>query len=213
MATHKCDHHHTYLAHPQCYKAGREERVGFFDIESGGGGFTADGAFVICYCILDDKTDEITQSIITPHEIRKYGPKGHEDYGLMKRLNADLRKFDRVVTYNGTNFDTKFCRTRALSMGLDFPVYGTIKHTDVYFMAKSRLALRRKSQESVGRCLFGNEGIEKNHFDVSVWRHAIRGHQPSLDQILDHCQRDVRDLKKTFHKLVAFGRPPSDNSM
>lgn len=213
MATHSCEHRHTYLQHPQCYRSDRKDRVGYFDIESGGSGFTADGSFVLCYSILDDATDEITASCITPAEIRKYGDRGHEDYGVVSRMIGDLRKFDRIITYNGVNFDTKFVRTRALHMGLPFPKYGSLKHNDAYFLAKSRLSLRRKSQESVGICLFGRDKIEKNHFDVAIWRQAARGNVKALERVVDHNKRDVRDLKKIYHKLLDYGRPPADNSI
>ena len=127
LGSHYCEHGHTFLQHFACYK-GHEERIGFFDIETSN--LVADFGIMLSYAILDGKTNTVLSSVLTPHDI-KTANFGDEDRRLVSACITDLAKFDRIVTYYGSRFDVPFLRARALSTGLDFPNYGTLKHTDL----------------------------------------------------------------------------------
>ena len=61
--------------------------------------------------------------------------------------------------------------------------------------------------ENAARTLLGK--TEKNHIDGAVWRAASRGDAKSLAYILDHNQRDVRDLERLYHAVIGFVKDSS----
>jgi uncharacterized protein YprB with RNaseH-like and TPR domain len=200
LATHRCPHRHLLIEHLSC-RPKPVTRIGHLDIESSG--LEADAGFILTWSILDDETDEVICDSITKADIDK-ATNGDEDKRVVASLIAALRTFDHVTGYYSSRFDVPFIRTRALVCGLDFPEIGALHHTDVYFWARYKLKLSRNSMENVCRTILGS--TEKTHFDRIIWRKASRGDKKSIAMILDHNKRDVRDLKKVYHKLLPFVR-------
>jgi uncharacterized protein YprB with RNaseH-like and TPR domain len=200
LATHYCRHGHNFLSHYNCYEA-KEEKIGFLDIETTN--LQADFGFILSYCIKDSTSDEILYRTITKAEIEK-AKRGDEDKEVVRQLIKDMEKFDRVVTYYGKRFDIPFIRTRALSMGLEFPPYGAQKHTDLYFTAKHKLKLSSNRLENVCRTILNK--TQKTRVEGRYWRAASRGDEASIEYILDHNKKDVLDLEKIYNRLVGFGR-------
>jgi uncharacterized protein YprB with RNaseH-like and TPR domain len=201
LASHFCKHGHTYLQHYSCYK-GHKERVGFFDIESSN--LVADFGVMLSYSIKDGDSKQILCSVLTPQDISK-AKFGEEDKRLVSQCIKDLGKFDRIVTYFGSRFDVPFLRARALSMDLEFPNYGTLKHTDLYFIIRGRVALSSKRLENACRVLLGH--TDKTRIDSKYWRAGVRGDKKSLSYILDHNKHDVLDLEKLYQKMIHFSKP------
>ncbi len=201
LGSHYCKHGHTYLAHYGCYE-GHKERIGYFDIESSN--LVADFGIVLSYAIKDGNSNKIYSSVLTPEDIKK-AKMGQEDKRLVRQCLADLKQFDRIVTYFGSRFDLPFVRARALSVGLDFPNYGTQKHTDLYFILRGRVALSSKRLENACRVLLGK--TNKTRIDAKYWRAGVRGDKKSLAYILDHNKKDVIDLEKLYLKMVHFSKP------
>jgi len=201
LATHSCQHRHTYLEHYGCYK-GHQERLGFFDIESSN--LVADFGIMLSYAIKDGSSDKIYSSVLTPQDIKK-AQFGNEDKQLVTQCLEDLAQFDRIVTYYGSRFDVPFLRARAISVGLDFPNYGTQKHTDLYFIIRGRVALSSKRLENACRVLLGE--TNKTRIESKYWRGGVRGDEKSLAYILNHNKKDVIDLEKLYRKMINFSRP------
>jgi len=199
LANHRCKHGQTYLAHPACAdpaEIGAHERWGYLDIETSN--LAADFGIILTYCILDEDTGEVLQNVITERDIRKAAP-GQEDRRLVRLLIEDIRKFDRIFTFYGQRFDIPYCRTRALINGLEFPEYGSVYHTDVYFTAKHKLRLSSTRLDTCCRAILGK--TEKTRIDSAHWRAAVRGKKESIDYILDHNIKDVRDLQRFWKRL------------
>ena len=201
LGSHYCEHGHTFLQHFACYK-GHEERIGFYDIETSN--LVADFGIMLSYAILDSKTNKVISSVLTPQDIKK-AKFGDEDKRLVAQNIKDLSQFDRIVTYYGSRFDVPFLRARALSTGLDFPNYGTLKHTDLYFIIRGRVALSSKRLENACRVLLGD--TNKTRIDSKYWRAGVRGDTKSLAYILDHNKKDVIDLERLYNKMVHFSKP------
>lgn len=201
LGSHHCEHGHTFLQHFACYK-GHKERIGFFDIETSN--LVADFGILLSYAIKDGASKKVISSVLTPHDIRK-ATFGEEDKRLVRQCLKDLGQFDRIVTYYGSRFDVPFLRARALSMDLDFPNYGTLKHTDLYFIIRGRVALSSKRLENACRVLLGH--TEKTRIDSKYWRAGARGDKESLKYILDHNQKDVLDLERLYKKMIHFSKP------
>ena len=199
MASHHCKHRHTYLAHQECYLKEHpdQERVGYFDIETSH--LKADFGLMLCYSIKVAGKDEILSRSVTNREIRTC-----MDEKVVRKCVEDLSQFDRIVTYYGKGFDVKFVRTRAVSLGIEFPTFGSMIHDDVYFMIRNRFLLSRNRMENACRNLVG--ATEKTHMDPRRWIQALQGDAKAIAWIQDHCNRDVRDLERLHKKVVGFSR-------
>ena len=102
---------------------------------------------------------------------------------------------------HNTGYDLPFTRTRAMKWGLDFPEYGALIHHDLYYVARAKLSLSRKSLENVGK-LIGVPDI-KNHLDADIWTQALISPKARA-YILDHNQRDVILLEKAHDRLMPY---------
>jgi uncharacterized protein YprB with RNaseH-like and TPR domain len=202
LANRRCKHSHTYLEHYQCYQEEQnaKEKIGHLDIEFYN--FDANYGRMISYCILDDKTGKIYSDTLKVADIRKGEKDGTEDARLVANCIKDMLKFDRVVTFYGKRCDVPYIRTRALMCGVDFPFYGSLNHTDLYFIVKYKFKLNRNGLENSCRSLLGK--TEKTHVDNPAWMRAMRGDAKSIKYILDHNVKDVRDTKRLYHKIINF---------
>lgn len=200
MATHRCEHRHSYIEHNSCYK-GMEERIGFLDIEASN--LDADFGIMLSYCIKDSKSTKIYEGVITKQDIDK-AQAGDEDRRLVAQCIEDIGRFDRIVTYYGKRFDIPYIRTRAVTNDVPFPYYGTLVHTDLYFTLKFKFKLSSNRLENACRVLLHK--TDKTRVDSRYWRGGQRGDKKSLDYILDHNRKDVWDLEKLYNKVVYFSK-------
>ena len=205
LATHKCKaHSHTYLTHYSCYLKEcpeAKERIGFFDIETTG--FDAGFGMMLSWAIKVGGEKTIYKDVITTEDIEK-GRLGDEDKRIVKSCVKHILTFDRIVTHYGNDFrfDGPFLRTRAVSLGIPFPTYGTLKHTDTYPILKKKFKLSRNRLETACRTILGD--TDKTHLDPKIWRRAGRGDKKSLKYVLDHNVADVLDLEKIYNKIKDF---------
>jgi uncharacterized protein YprB with RNaseH-like and TPR domain len=200
LAKGRCKHGHSYLEHYQCYKNDVEdtERVGFIDIESSN--LKANFGIMLSYCIKIRGSDEILFDVITEKDMHC----GELDKRIVKHCIEDMKKFDRLIGHYSTKFDIPYIRTRALILGLDFPEYGDINHTDTYYMAKHKLCLSSNRQNVVAEAVQGED--IKSRIEPKYWIPALQGNKKALDYILDHNKRDVLQLEGNYNKLERFVR-------
>jgi uncharacterized protein YprB with RNaseH-like and TPR domain len=129
---------------------------------------------------------------------------GDEDKRVLETCIEAVRKFDRVVTHFGTYFDVPFLRTRCLIQGVKFPEYNELWHTDVWKMSKKSLCIHSNRQDCVAEALQGK--TIKTRIDHPSWRKATYGDVEAMKEVVDHCEKDVPDLKKNFYSLLPFVR-------
>lgn len=175
-----------------------DQRIGFLDIEATN--LKANFGFMLTWCLkLDD--GKILYDVVKREEATN--PKKF-DKRILKSLIEALKQVDVVVTYNGTNYDIPFVRTRCMMQGIKgFPKMGEKKHIDVYFQVKSKMNLHRKSLDSACEAI-GIKG--KTPIEWSAWRAASVGHPPALRQVLAHNKGDVVILEELFDALQPFAR-------
>ena len=205
MCSHKCQSHSVrYIEHPNCYDREHPDqtRIGIVDIEASN--LKADFGVVICYAILELRTDTMISRIVTKKELfdRKHEP----DYGVMRSFCEDVRKFDRLIGFYSSDgkFDIPFLRSRAVSQDLCFPGYGEVAMEDVWPIIKYKFALSSNRLANASRFLVG-ESTKTNWF-AKYWIRAIQGDKDALVYIQDHCERDVKDLKSLYLKVSKFKR-------
>lgn len=199
MGRNLCKRHGVpYLAHYDCYlrEYPDQARIGHFDIEASN--LKASFGIVLCYCILDDKTGKIYERTITKKELTSC-----LDKKVVEQLVKDFKNFDIIYSYYGTGFDLPFVRTRAETMGIDFPEYGQLLHKDIYYIIKSKYSLHSKRMAAACEHLLGY--TERTPITTKYWIKALQGDRESLEFITDHCRRDVRDLQRLSHKVLNKG--------
>jgi uncharacterized protein YprB with RNaseH-like and TPR domain len=191
LSRHYCRHRHTYIDHYNCWLTENPaKRLGIFDIETSH--LKASIGIMLCYKILIYGTDEILGRTITRKEVLSKD----EDKQLVKECINDLIGCDRIITFFGSRFDLKYIRTKAVMHGLEFPSFGEIMSSDVYYMVRNRFQLHSNRLETSCQVLLGESN--KTSFDVKHWRFAAKGDQKSLKYIDEHCTADVSDTAKLY---------------
>lgn len=202
LATHKCKvHNHSFLSHYNCYL--REYPEGYlaekscvWDIECSN--LNADYGVMLSYAILDRQTSEIVSSTVTKKEILS----DDMDKRLVEECSKELAKYDHVITYYGDRFDWPYLRARAVFHDLDFPGYGTINTTDLYFIIRSKFKISRKSLDNACRFLLGVD--DKTRVEGKYWIKALQGDAWALEYILEHNEIDVSLTSDLYDRTVRF---------
>jgi uncharacterized protein YprB with RNaseH-like and TPR domain len=195
----RCVHRHTYLRHFSCFIKDfeRKERVAFIDIETSN--LKANFGIVLCWCILDEDGD-LCEDYLTQDDVLS----GYEDRRIVSNCVDAMCNFDRIIGHYSTYFDVPFLRTRALIHHLPFPEQGTIYHTDVWKMAKHSLCLHSNRQDVIAESLYGK--TQKTRISHPAWRQAMLGDEKAAREVLNHCEKDVLDLKRNYETLKPYCR-------
>lgn len=209
LANNYCEHKHTYLDHYNCYikENPDQKKIGFYDIECSN--LDADFGIILSYSIKVLGKNEYYEGCIKKVDIDR-AKAGDEDKEVVKQLVEDLQKFDLLIGYYSSRFDMPFIRTRALTCGIDFPEYGSIKHIDLYFTIRGKFKLSSNRLENACRVILGK--TEKTRVDGKYWRAATRGNVAALKYITTHNRYDVDDLEKLYVKVIGFRRK-AENSI
>lgn len=194
---HGCKHRHRYSKHFGCFlkEFNIKERVGFLDIETSN--LKANFGVVLCWCILDTEGN-LYEDYMTKRDVVN----DIEDTRVVATCIETMRRFDRIVGHYSTYFDIPFLRTRALIHKLDFPKIGELYHTDTWRMAKRSLCLHSNRQDVIAESLYGK--TVKTRISHPDWRKATMGDEKSMKEVLDHCEKDVEDLKKNYETLLPY---------
>jgi len=200
---HNCKHGHNYAEHYACFLAENpknspfQEKQGIFDIETTG--LKANWSHLLCWC-MKEVDGIVTCDLITRKEARD-----KNDYRIIKSCVKEIRKFDRTMGWYSSRFDMPYVRSRAEFHNIPFPTYKEALHTDIYYIARSKLALHSNRLGSV--CQFF--GIEaKNHpMNPDLWMRAGRGDKDALEEVLTHCKEDVVSTDKSRELLMKYAAP------
>ncbi len=205
MARWRCEHSVSGLEHYNCWLRHNPnvERCGYLDIESSN--LHANWGIVLTYVIKVKGEDTFYQRTITKNELSTC-----LDEKVVKQCITDMGKFDRLYTFYGTKFDIPYLRTRAISLGIEFPEYGTLFHNDVYYMARNKLCLNSNRLDNVCLALFGE--TTKTRLTPKYWTKALMGDKAPLEYIADHCRQDTVELERVHNALDVF-RKQNDTSV
>lgn len=205
LYNHSCKaHNHRYSEHYNCYlkEQSLREKIGFLDIETSG--LNANYGICVCWCIKPLGEKEIIKDIVSSADLRDAA---RLDKRVVESCIKTMRQFDRIVGHYSSRFDIPFLRTRALVHKVDFPFYKEICHTDVWLMARRLLKLNSNRQGTIAQAIQGTNiktSITPRHW-MALWQTNEAGHK-SRQYILDHCERDVKQLEKNYITLVRFTR-------
>lgn len=121
------------------------------------------------------------------------------DSFLVKDLARYLNQYDLWVTYNGTDFDIPFLNSRLLYYRL--PPLDLKKHIDVLKLARKHLRVHSRRLINVAE-FFGLP--PKELMSGKIWIPAMAGDKASIDQIVEHCVKDVEALEGAYELLKGF---------
>jgi uncharacterized protein YprB with RNaseH-like and TPR domain len=176
------------------YRDIKPTRLGFFDIEASG--LVADFSHMISWVIKREGKSPQYDCIKSLKE--------SEEKRILKSLLKTFGDFDHLVGYYSSRFDFPYVRTRCLYHGLEFPTYGQLWTTDLYFSVRGRLSLSRKRLGTVSQFL---ETGAKQEVAGPVWASASFGDTKAFKQILQHNIQDVVILEKVWEKMTPFMKP------
>ena len=204
FANQKCKHNHSYLSHPNCMREelDKPQRVGILDLESNNVVDLQYGR-IHAYTIKAYHEDKFYSARETSKTIKNKT----YDLELVKQFVKDVKNFDKLITYCGIWHDIPALRTRMLyweSKGhkIGFPLWGEIKHHDLYFTADKALKLRNKSLRTVASLLnIPSKGIFTT--PEMSWG-AASGVDKDLNQIMLHSKEDTVTTELVFDKLYGF---------
>ncbi len=174
-----------------------EERVAMFDLEFYN--FDADFGFLLSWSIkhLDGR---IVHDVLTRAEAINYDKL---DKRLCETFLEEIKNVDLLVGFYSTKMDVPYIRSRCLWWELDFPKFREKFHHDMYYTSKRLLKLSRGGQAAVGRFLLKDD-FTKNSVDMALWLRARLGDAEALEEVLDHNDRDVKDLELIYKELTPY---------
>lgn len=197
-----CEHGHPLLVHPSCLEKviGYQEKIGFLDIETSN--FSASFGVVITWCIKENG-GKIYEGYLQEQDFNQNN--GQYDKRILQECVDAMLLFDRLVVYWGKDrrFDIPFLRTRAVSIGVDFPLYQERIVNDLYDIVKNKFKFGRNSLAAACTQL----GIESKETPISpmTWMDATVGRKPeSIQTILQHNREDVISTEALWNKLYGF---------
>jgi len=202
----RCIHHHTGLAHPECYnkdKKLKEEVIGFADIEASNLVATFGIVYTICIKRLGGGLIKRSISLDDLHT-------ANYDKNLLKQFIKDCDGFTRLIWHYGTDrkFDLPFLRTRAVKWGLPFPEYKMLHVSDTYPILKNKFKLHRNRLETA--CDFFGIPAKEHKLNPDIWLMMITGNRKkmktALAYILKHNVEDVLSLEALWKKIYKYTR-------
>jgi len=150
LMTHGCEHNHNFTRHFNCFlkQYNIEEKIAYLDTEfyvgkNRWGGLASEWGFILCWVVGDGKGNYWSDSI-RPNEVTT-----SRDTRILKSLINRLKKFNRVIHHYGDRADIPLIRTRAMIQGVEFPGHGELYTTDLWKIAKNKLALSSNSQKNI----------------------------------------------------------------
>lgn len=196
-----CRHGHRYIEHYNCYiqedpeTSPIHEKIGIFDIETTG--LKANWSHMLCWCMKEQGKDIIHHDLITKRKARD-----KDDEKIIKSAVKEIKKYDRVVTWYGSRFDLPYLRSRAIYFDIEFPSYRELYHTDLYYIARSKLAMHSNRLASV--CQYFGIEAKSHPMTPELWTKSGAGEQKALETVLKHCEEDVISTDKCWEILSKY---------
>lgn len=178
-----------------------------FDLETSD--LQADRGVILCASY--ESSEEPRKIRTIRQDDRRVNPNWDKSRGndreIVRRMSDVIRAHDVIVAHNGTRFDLPYLRTRALAWGL--PPLLEVKIVDPCTIAWRKFKLRSNSLGVVADHL----GIrdKKTPLDMSLWMDAtLNGNRKAMDNIVEHCEADIRVLRGVLRGVRPFIRQLDD---
>ena len=124
-----------------------------------------------------------------------------DDSRLAAAIRDELEEYNLIVGWNSKLFDAPFLNARLAKAGERHlrPQF----HLDLmYYMRGS--SMRVGSSKLVSAQKFFKLGTQKTEIEWDHWALTAAGDTVSLDEVVEHCEADVRVLAEAYWKLLPF---------
>lgn len=201
-----CEHRQPLLVHPSCLakKIKYDESVGFLDIETSN--FSASFGVVVTWAVCDIK-GTIDCGWLEDKDFK--AGKGSYDKRLLQECVEAMRKYDRLVVYWGKDkrFDIPFLRTRAVSNGVNFPLWQERIVNDLYDTVRNKFKFGRNSLAAA--CTQFGIASKDTPLSPQTWMDATIGRdKKSIHTILKHNKEDVLSTRDLWIKIEQYNGSP-----
>jgi len=122
-----------------------------------------------------------------------------DDSGLAEAIRDELEKYDVIVGHNSKLFDAKFLATRLLKAGCR--PREQRYHIDTMWTIRSNF---RMSSSLDNAQLFMGVEDKKTPITWDDWGRAAANHGNGMDQVVKHCEADVKVLEGAYKKLRPY---------
>lgn len=129
--------------------------------------------------------------------------KNQDDRFLIEQFVEVMNEADLLVAHNGDRFDLKWLKTRALYHNIEMlPNY---KQFDTLKVAKAKLRLNSNRLDYIAKYL-GFKGKKKT--SPGLWKRVcFDNNREALNEMLDYCDEDVRQLEKVYNRFKYLDNP------
>lgn len=124
-----------------------------------------------------------------------------DDSKLVVAIRNELERADLIVAHNGKLFDRKFLNARLLKAG-ERPLR-PIFFIDTMWVIRSHM---RISSKLINVQQFLNLPDEKTPITWDNWARAGAFDKKAMDEVVEHCEMDVRVLEHAYWRLLPFVR-------
>lgn len=166
----------------------------YFDLETTG--LTAIMGRLLCASFADAWGRVTTFRIDQTERVSKI-----DDRELALKIRDQLETYDVIVGHNSKLFDVSFLNARLLRWD-ERPLRKDLKHIDTMYLAGIQ-NVKIGSRKLVNIQKFSNIENEKSEVDWDTWALAGLGDKEAMEEVIDHCERDVLVLREVFGKLKA----------
>ena len=122
-----------------------------------------------------------------------------DDNKLAVAIRDELEKYNLIVGWNSKMFDAPFLNARLAKVG-ERPLRAQL-HLDLMYYAGGCI-MRIGSKKLVNVQKYFALPAAKTEISWDNWNLAAGGHKPSLDEVVHHCECDVKVLAQAYWKMI-----------
>ena len=128
-----------------------------------------------------------------------------DDSGLAEWVRDELERHDINIGWNNFNFDISFLNARLLRWGKR-PVADRMSIDPMFKARSGRYGARIGSSKLDNVQKYFRTEDNKTPLDWDTWHLAGMGDEAAMDQVVAHCEADVRVLRAVFNHLKPLVR-------
>ena len=121
------------------------------------------------------------------------------DRKLVVASRDELEKYNLVIGWNSKLFDLPFLNARLAQYG-ERPFRPQFHMDPMYYARGSGLRIGSSKLDNVQK--FFSLPETKTPITWDDWKRAAMGDKPAMDNVVDHCEQDVKVLSMAYWKLL-----------
>jgi uncharacterized protein YprB with RNaseH-like and TPR domain len=170
-------------------------KTGIFDLETSG--LYANFGIILC-CSIKEYGHKGVKTI-RADQFPSWNKDKTNQLLLITRIVNELRQYNILVAHNGQYFDKQWINTLSMKYGCEADIRWKM-FIDPVLIARRHLRLGRNSLDQL--LDYFEIPNKKSHVSGRVWvRASLNGDRKALDEIVSHCEEDVKALENVYDKV------------